>query len=241
MSEQVVESPKPAATPWSAGDIVVGLVTGTLLGVLLAVVIFLTTPIDTVLSANSIVGFVGTTIYAVLMVSAWFFALRRRGASWVAAGFRPVGLGTLLSMLPAAIGLMILNAVVVLITRPLFEQTPTAREQLLVDQLEITTGDLVWLLMVGVVAAPVVEEFIFRGLILRYLRTKTGKPVAVIGSAAVFGALHFIPSLLVALFVVGLVLALVAERYDSIYPTVTLHAVHNGLIIVLLYGALAPG
>jgi uncharacterized protein len=238
MTEQVVEAPNPHGTPWSGGDIAVALLTGTLLGGLLVFVLFSATAIDDVLSANSMVGFIGITICVALLLNAWFFALRRRGASWAAAGFRPVGAGPLLTMVPAAIGLMILNAFVVLITRALIGQTPTAREQLLVDRFEITLGELVWLLLVGVVAAPVVEEFIFRGLIFRYLRSKRGRSVAVIGSAAVFGLLHFIASLLVVLFVIGLVLALVADRYDSIYPSITLHALHNGLTIMILYGAI---
>jgi membrane protease YdiL (CAAX protease family) len=238
MAEQVVESPKPHGTPWSGGDIAVALLTGTLLGGLLVVVLLSATAIDDVLSENSMVGFIGITIYASLMVSAWFFALHRRSASWAAAGFRPVGAGSLLTMVPAAIGLMILNAVVALLTRAVIGETPTASEQLLVDRFEITPGELVWLLLVGVVAAPVVEEFIFRGLIFRYLRNIRGKPAEVIASAAVFALLHFIASLLVVLFVIGIVLALVAEHYDSIYPSITLHALHNGLTIMILYGAL---
>jgi uncharacterized protein len=237
MTEPVVGAQKtPAAAPWSAADIVVALLTGALLGALLVVVLVSATAVEDELSPNSMVGFVGALIYAALMVSAWFFVLHRRGVSWSAAGFRPVGLGPILAMVPAAIGLMILNSLVVFITRGFIGEVLTVREQLLVDQFDITPGEFVWLLMLGGVAAPLVEELVFRGLIFRYLRSRRRKPVAVVASAGLFALMHVIPSLLVPLFLIGVVLAIVADRYDSIYPSITLHALHNAVTIVILYG-----
>jgi membrane protease YdiL (CAAX protease family) len=186
-------------------------------------------------SENMFVAVAGTAIYSSFLAGLWLVVVRRRKLSWSDVGFRPVGGGALLAMIPAAIGLIFLNALVVLATRSIVGDVPTAREQVLGDQLSMSGGEFAALLLLAAVVAPFVEELVFRGLLYRYMRARRGAVVAAIGSAIAFALAHLVPVLFLALFVIGFVLARVAERYDSLIPPITLHGLHNGTAILLLF------
>ena len=57
-------------------------------------------------------------------------------------------------------------------------------------------------------------------------------------SALIFAAMHFIVPLIPSLFVVGIVLAVVTERYKSLYPAIALHSFFNAIQILLLFAYL---
>jgi uncharacterized protein len=60
-------------------------------------------------------------------------------------------------------------------------------------------------------------------------------------NAALFAAAHVVTLLLPGLFVVGLFLAYLRERSGSIWPSVLLHALQNGVALLLINAALASG
>ncbi|MES2257849.1 MAG: type II CAAX endopeptidase family protein [Pseudomonadota bacterium] len=93
-------------------------------------------------------------------------------------------------------------------------------------------GQLYWLLLLSVVAAPLCEEFIFRGLIFGGLRRLTGALPAALGSAALFSIVHPAPSML-PVFVLGLCTAWSYERSKSLLAPMLAHAVYNGAVIAL--------
>ena len=92
----------------------------------------------------------------------------------------------------------------------------------------IDTGTLTGVLAVAVVA-PVVEELIFRGLVLNRLSRAMPGWLAVALSAAVFGACHGHPVWFGYAFVLGAVFGFVALRTGSILPTILGHLVFNGI------------
>ncbi|MEJ7653475.1 MAG: CPBP family glutamic-type intramembrane protease [Chloroflexia bacterium] len=65
-----------------------------------------------------------------------------------------------------------------------------------------------------------------------------GRPGGGIDLCLRFSAAHVIPQLFPVLFVAGVALALTAEYFESIYPAMALHALHNGLAVVVLYFSL---
>jgi len=97
------------------------------------------------------------------------------------------------------------------------------------------------LFFVIVVAAPVVEELLFRGLWLRAFRARMGNTGAVIVTSLLFGLAHlFDPSaafLVPALVLVGVVLAIVTIRTNRLGPAIMIHAGFNLTTFVIL---LAP-
>jgi membrane protease YdiL (CAAX protease family) len=89
-----------------------------------------------------------------------------------------------------------------------------------------------WVLPLAVIAAPVFEEFIFRGLIYGGLRRSFGVWPATLASAAVFAIMHP-PLAVVPVFVLGVCTALVYERTRSLLAPMIAHAVYNAAVIGL--------
>jgi len=102
--------------------------------------------------------------------------------------------------------------------------------------------DRILVVLGAVVLAPVTEEIIFRGIVLRAIQRSRGDRVAIVGSAAAFAALHLIdPNALLAvpfLFVLGLALGRQSVRTGRIGRAVATHAGFN-LVTVLAVFAVA--
>jgi len=83
------------------------------------------------------------------------------------------------------------------------------------------------------IAAPVFEELIFRGIILKKFLEKYNPTVAIVASAFLFGLVHYNLPQFVAAFVVGIVLGWVFWKTQSIWPGIFLHFVNNSLSFYL--------
>ena len=83
---------------------------------------------------------------------------------------------------------------------------------------------------VVVVAAPVVEELLFRGFIFGRLREKYGTVMAIWVSSVAFGLLH--PDSFGAVFF-ALIVCLVRIRYDNLVAPILVHA-GNNLVVYLM-------
>ncbi len=94
-------------------------------------------------------------------------------------------------------------------------------------------GGLALVIAVVVLLAPVFEEIFFRGLFYSALRRKMGPRAAVAINGLIFGALHFQPLYMISLVLVGMVLAYLYEKTDSLYASMTAHALYN-LVVVLM-------
>ena len=102
------------------------------------------------------------------------------------------------------------------------------------------------LVLVTVVAAPLVEELVFRGVVLRGLLSRMAVVPAVAIQGVLFGAAHFDPSrgtgnigLVIVLSSVGVVFGASAYLTRRIGPTIVAHAIFNGVVMILvLSGAL---
>jgi membrane protease YdiL (CAAX protease family) len=77
------------------------------------------------------------------------------------------------------------------------------------------------------VAAPVCEEFFFRGLLQRALMTRLEPPMAIVVSAVVFSGFHLDPVGLLARFELGVLFGLLAWRSGSVWPGIAAHAANN--------------
>jgi hypothetical protein len=87
-----------------------------------------------------------------------------------------------------------------------------------------------WLLLLAVVAAPLCEEFIFRGLIFGGLRRSVGLAPAMLMSAALFAIMHP-PVSMLPVFVLGLCTAYVYDKTRSLLAPVLVHALYNGAVL----------
>lgn len=95
--------------------------------------------------------------------------------------------------------------------------------------------------VVAVVAAPLVEELVFRGLLQRALCRWAGPGLAVAGQAVVFALGHLSPSgglgnlpHFVHFSVWGAVMGVAAHRTGRLGPTIVAHSLSNCLAVAIL-------
>ena len=93
-----------------------------------------------------------------------------------------------------------------------------------------SAGPRAWLLALAVLAAPLFEEFIFRGLIYGGLRRSMPMVPAMAMSAAVFAVVHP-PMSMLPVFVLGLCTAWTYERSKTLLGPMLVHAVYNAVIL----------
>jgi membrane protease YdiL (CAAX protease family) len=109
---------------------------------------------------------------------------------------------------------------------PLLDLFPTLQP----DRRMTDPATPLWLVALAVVAAPVFEEFIFRGLIFGGLRRTLGVATATLASAAIFAIVHP-PASVIPVFVMGVCAALVYERTRMLAAPMLLHAVYNAAVL----------
>ena len=85
-----------------------------------------------------------------------------------------------------------------------------------------------------VLAAPLAEEIIFRGLLHRLASRQWGGVAATILSSLIFAIIHGEPWLFFGLMGVGLMLGVVYETTRSVTACWVAHAVHNGISLGLM-------
>ncbi len=84
------------------------------------------------------------------------------------------------------------------------------------------------------VIAPVIEELIFRGLILHGLRKNYNAVTAVLVSALMFSLFHLNPWQMPATFVLGVILGWLMIRTNSILLAILGHSINNLLVLLTI-------
>lgn len=92
---------------------------------------------------------------------------------------------------------------------------------------------IVALIVVVAVGAPLVEEFVYRGVILQSLEGRLNDTIALVVSAAFFGAIHLQPVEFPGLFLIGLVFGLCWQRTGRIACPILAHLAFNASGLLL--------
>lgn len=101
------------------------------------------------------------------------------------------------------------------------------------DTFDIIMKDRWGYLAVGLLA-PLGEEMVFRGAVLRSLLQWCSKPwVAIAISALIFAAAHMNPAQLPHAFLIGLLLGWLYYRTDSIVPGMVYHWINNSVAYIM--------
>ena len=100
-------------------------------------------------------------------------------------------------------------------------------------EFELIMGNRFGYFVIGLMA-PLVEELVFRGAILRaLLRWKSNPWIGIIISAVLFSAIHMNPAQMPHAFLIGILLGWMYYRTDSIVPGVVYHWVNNTIAYIL--------
>lgn len=94
-------------------------------------------------------------------------------------------------------------------------------------------------LVLALVAAPLAEEMVFRGLLYPLLRQRAGILASVLTTAAVFALMHGNVVQFASVLPLAVLLALVYERTRTLLPSVLMHLVFNLAAMLLPPPALA--
>jgi membrane protease YdiL (CAAX protease family) len=237
-------SPSPGAQRrirWGIGDAVWAFVVGLVVSLVAAA--FVVNPDD----PNSPTTLLVLLAAQNLSIIAWLaMVARRKGAGSLRADFgltlRPAR-GTWFDDVPwffAGIGVQIAALLPIGLLNALYGHSA---EQEVVRSADRALGWQVPLIILAVVVlAPVTEELLFRGALLRSLLRRTTPDRAVFASAAVFGIVHVIgdPSVgsliaLPAIILLGIVSGYQAARTGNLSRSIMLHMGFNALSAVLLF------
>jgi ABC-2 type transport system permease protein len=93
-----------------------------------------------------------------------------------------------------------------------------------------SASDHLLVIIVAVVAAPLLEEILFRGVVFRGMERSFRPAVAIAASALVFAMVHP-PGSFVSVFVGGVVMAILLRRSGWLLPSIVMHAVHNAIMV----------
>ena len=86
-----------------------------------------------------------------------------------------------------------------------------------------------------VIAAPVIEEIMFRGYVLDAIRKIHGDVVSVLGSAVIFGILHIDPYVAGMAAVGGIIYGWIRIKTGSLWPSLISHVIWNGIFFYVTY------
>ncbi len=96
------------------------------------------------------------------------------------------------------------------------------------DLAEVQYSGAIWIQFLSMgIAAPIMEEVLFRGLIFRRLRTYCKFPIALILSAVIFGLCHGNILQFFYAFLLGLLMGMLYEKFRTLCAPIVFHAAAN--------------
>lgn len=115
-----------------------------------------------------------------------------------------------------------------------------------IGELDADRTYVVALVISAVIAAPIVEEMVFRGVVMRGLRSVWPIALVIPVQGVLFGAAHVDPirgagniGLVMVLSGVGVAFGLGAHLLRRIGPAIVAHAIFNGVVLVILLTGIA--
>lgn len=84
------------------------------------------------------------------------------------------------------------------------------------------------------ILSPIIEEIIFRVILLKGLSEKFNKTEAVLYGSLLFSLMHMDMQNLIYYFIYGILYSLYYLRYNNIYPTMTAHIINNSISFYLI-------
>ena len=180
----------------------------------------------------------GVLFHGVALLVIWIF-IRRRNGSWDEAfGLNWPGMRRAAGQgLASYIGIIPILFVTSLLCQLFLYAAgyPVTLQDVVTIFLEPQSGwSLFFLLLLAVVVAPLVEEALFRGILLPVLMKKMGAGTAVVVSSLFFAVIHqHLPSM-APLFILALVLAMLYIHSGSLWAPIVLHGIFNGVSICIL-------
>ena len=176
----------------------------------------------------------GLTVSNALVLLGLFFYLRRddRAAAIHSDRWSQTGNGTTIVLIVCVLGL-ILAANFVYSTYIIPDVHVQQQMRELFAAIPQTPANMILLFVAVVVFAPVVEEYLFRGLLQTSLMHKMPPYAAIALSAAVFGLIHMDPYAFPVLAILGAAFGYLYYRTGSLRINIAVHILNNAAALLL--------
>ena len=167
------------------------------------------------------------SIYFMTFLFSLFLYLKHKNDFSVPLSFRKVSLRKMIFLLALTIcgipAAMLLNTMADFLTKAGIESTN-----------EVITFPVIPALIIYALIPGIVEEFVFRGIILG-IYSKVDVRAGILISSLFFALLHFSPGSVLYGFLFGVIFALVRISTENILYTICMHCAFNGVNVLLSY------
>ncbi len=143
-----------------------------------------------------------------------------------------VGILSYLALLPVLLATIFIVAGIVKVFS--YEPPPQTVVELYLK--ESQKSSLLFFTFFVTIAGPAIEEIFFRGFAYQAFRARFGVRFGIVITAGVFALLHWHLAAFLPIFVLGLSLSFLYEKTGSLVPCMTLHMVHNLIMVGMTLG-----
>ncbi|AKR12642.1 MULTISPECIES: CPBP family intramembrane glutamic endopeptidase [Bacillus cereus group] len=174
----------------------------------------------------------GLTIAIVLVLGVYFMVLRPKKLSWSEVGIRSFSIKSWKFILLLTIMLLVGDVIVMVLTSFIGNSYENSKTEAIQQSVNFFTVLIAF--VSAAIISPIYEEIFYRGFLYRWLRTRFGMIGAILLSSLIFTIVH-IPTYnaMPVNFLSGIVFAWAYERTNSIWPSVIIHGLTNGIMVLL--------
>ncbi len=221
-------------SPWSGRDLLVGSVMS--VTVMASFLFFVW--------RESVIGEVSPVVVDIIWTGAlllgivlpiWLVTVRRKGSS-SDAFIRPISPGIILFTVLGAFLFWVVDAFVWELTDSVLE-IPSSSAYWWGREAPPQGLGLAALTVTSVLLAPLGEEILYRGILLRYFGSLLRPGLAVTINALIFAVLHFQPTGIPSRFLFGVLAAWLVYWTRSLYPTIAFHMTLNAMSLMAFAGS----
>ena len=212
------------SVPWTVAD--------TWLGLLIFVLVVIGQLAVTVVwhGAHSLQS-VGLVVAELLYLVPVIYILTRRKIPWKTLGFRAFDQ----NKLALGCGLLVIAYLFIMAHNIILSLLGVTTQGETIYKVFGSLNSPIWLVLVGIVLAPFVEEMFFRGFLFAGFRQRFGWKKAALLSSIFFALAHLQPAALIPTFILGYLLAYIFHKANSLWPGIILHFLVNSIGFGLLF------
>ncbi len=173
-------------------------------------------------------------VVAVVLSPIFYFLYRRDAKSkYFTCGRKRVHIVNYVWLIPLTVAVyLFVNQIILAVAAMLPESSLASFEK--VNE-SLTSGHPLVQGLTVLLFSPIVEELLFRGIVYRRLTVLVGNVGGIIGSALLFGVFHGNLIQGIYAFIVGVMLAWIFYKYQSIYAPILMHMGLNGIAQLIRY------
>jgi CAAX protease family protein len=212
------------SVPWTVAD--------TWLGLLIFVVVVIGQLAVAIVwhGAHSLQS-VGLVVAELLYLVPVIYILAKRKAPWKTLGFRAFDQ----NKLALGCGLLVATYLFIVAYNSILALSGVTTQGEAIYKVLSSLDSPIWLVLVGVLLAPFVEEMFFRGFLFAGFRQRFGWKKAALLSSTFFALAHLQPAALIPTFILGYLLAYIFHKANSLWPGIILHFLVNSIGFSLLF------